>query len=252
MLSTAISSTTTPSATLPARCDFPFVGYTHRLLPAAAHRPGPARASPFPVPTIRPSRSPYPGGFLGTCTSRSSAPSMAFAVISAARHPLVPLSRLASRGCKIRVMLRAGWLLPLAGLSTLRFAAGRFPPTSAACYRASWQLPGPDSHRQADTSHAWATAPSSPPPLLVVAHAAGQQETRARPCARCCQARELAPGYQGRAMRPGRSRLRAIAMALRMSSNRSGSRQARRACHRRAGRRVPFASYPIHGSCCGR
>ena len=28
----------------------------------------------------------------------------------------------------------------------------RFPPTPPACYRASWQLPGPDSHRQATTS----------------------------------------------------------------------------------------------------
>ena len=49
-------------------------------------------------------------------------------------------------------MLRAGQSLPPKGLSTLRFNAGRFPPTPAACYRASWQLPGPDSHRLADTS----------------------------------------------------------------------------------------------------
>jgi hypothetical protein len=38
------------------------------------------------------------------------------------------------------------------GLLTLGFDAGRFPPTPPACYRASWQLPGPDSHRQATTS----------------------------------------------------------------------------------------------------
>ena len=49
-------------------------------------------------------------------------------------------------------MLRTVQSLPLAGLSTLRFDAGRFPPTPTACYRASWQLPGPDSHRQATTS----------------------------------------------------------------------------------------------------
>jgi hypothetical protein len=85
------SGTTTPSATLPARCDFP----SDRLYAPAApgpQRPGPGRASPVPVPTLCPSRSPYPGGFLGACTSRSSAPSMAFAVLSAARHPLVPLT----------------------------------------------------------------------------------------------------------------------------------------------------------------
>ena len=64
-------------------------GYTHRLLPTTA-RSGSTRASPVPVPTFCPSHSPYPGGFLSACNSRSSAPSMAFAVISAARHPLVP------------------------------------------------------------------------------------------------------------------------------------------------------------------
>src|SRR5207245_850926 len=66
--------------------------------------------------------------------------------------PPCPLAGLASRGCRIRVMLRAGQSLPPKALSTLRFDAGRFPPTPAACYRASWQLPGPDSHRLADTS----------------------------------------------------------------------------------------------------
>ncbi len=49
-------------------------------------------------------------------------------------------------------MLRTAQLLPPTGLLTLRFNAGRFPPTLAACYRASWQLPGPDSHRLAKTS----------------------------------------------------------------------------------------------------
>jgi hypothetical protein len=48
-------------------------------------------------------------------------------------------------------MLRAGQSLPPQGLSTLRFDAGRFPPTPAACYWASWQLPRPDSHRLAST-----------------------------------------------------------------------------------------------------
>jgi hypothetical protein len=49
-------------------------------------------------------------------------------------------------------MLRTAQSLPLKGLSTLSFDAGRFPPTLPACYRAIWQLPGPDSHRQATTS----------------------------------------------------------------------------------------------------
>jgi hypothetical protein len=49
-------------------------------------------------------------------------------------------------------MLRTAQLLPLVGLLTLGFDAGRFPPAPPVCYRASWQLPGPDLHRQAMTS----------------------------------------------------------------------------------------------------
>lgn len=49
-------------------------------------------------------------------------------------------------------MLRTVRLLPLTGLSTLGFDTRRFPLMPPACYRASWQLPGPDSHRQATTS----------------------------------------------------------------------------------------------------
>jgi hypothetical protein len=46
-------------------------------------------------------------------------------------------------------MLRTVRLLPPTGHLTLGFDIGRFPPTPPACYRASWQLPGPDFHRQA-------------------------------------------------------------------------------------------------------
>jgi hypothetical protein len=66
-------------------------------------------------------------------------------------------------------MLRTGRLLPPPWLSTLRFDTGRFPPTPAACYRASWQLPGPDSHRLADASlrtHAITPRASPPPPRI--------------------------------------------------------------------------------------
>jgi len=63
-------------------------------------------------------------------------------------------------------MLRAGQLLPPKGHSTLGFDTGRFPPTPPACYRASWQLPGPDFHRQVDTSlSAWITS-TAPPPFV--------------------------------------------------------------------------------------
>jgi len=49
-------------------------------------------------------------------------------------------------------MLRTAQLLPLEGLSTLGSGPARFQTAPPACYRASWQLPGPDSHRQATTS----------------------------------------------------------------------------------------------------
>jgi len=41
---------------------------------------------------------------------------------------------------------------PPTGLVTLGFDPARFQTEPPACYRASWQLPGPDSHRQATTS----------------------------------------------------------------------------------------------------
>jgi hypothetical protein len=49
-------------------------------------------------------------------------------------------------------MLRTASSLPLTGLLTLGFDQARFQTRPPACYRASWQLPGPDSHRQATTS----------------------------------------------------------------------------------------------------
>ena len=49
-------------------------------------------------------------------------------------------------------MLRTAQSLPLAGLLTLGFDPTRFQIEPPACYRASWQLPGRDSHPQATTS----------------------------------------------------------------------------------------------------
>ena len=67
-------------------------------------------------------------------------------------------------------MLRTASSLPLAGLLTLGSGPARFQTGPPACYRASWQLPGPDFHRQATTSlrtarfRCYVTA--SPPALL--------------------------------------------------------------------------------------
>src|SRR5712691_5588330 len=49
-------------------------------------------------------------------------------------------------------MLRTAQSLPPTGLSTLGFDPARFQTEPPACYRASWQLPGRDSHPPATTS----------------------------------------------------------------------------------------------------
>jgi hypothetical protein len=61
---------------------------------------------------------------------------------------------------------------PFTGLLTLGSDPARFPAEPPACYRASWQLPGPDFHRQATTSlrtrrsPPWHYVTVSPPALL--------------------------------------------------------------------------------------
>src|SRR5215472_16581332 len=65
-------------------------------------------------------------------------------------------------------MLRTASSLPPKGLSTLGSGPARFQTRPPACYRASWQLPGPDFHRQATTSlrtrrHTMAYVTASPP-----------------------------------------------------------------------------------------
>jgi len=52
-------------------------------------------------------------------------------------------------------MLRTARSLPLAGLLTLGFDPARFQTEPPACYRASWQLPGRDSHPRAAMSLCW-------------------------------------------------------------------------------------------------
>ena len=52
-------------------------------------------------------------------------------------------------------MLRTAELLPLEGLLTLGFDPTRFQAEPPACYRASWQLLGRDSHPLEATSLCW-------------------------------------------------------------------------------------------------
>jgi hypothetical protein len=82
---------------------------------------------------------------------------MAFAVTHSAR---LSLSRPKAVALTARQASREATdrsLAPPKGLSTLGFDPTRFQTEPPACYRASWQLPGPDSHRQATTSLCWIT-----------------------------------------------------------------------------------------------
>src|ERR1700761_1588778 len=69
-------------------------------------------------------------------------------------------------------MLRTASSLPHTGLLTLGSDPARFQTEPPACYRASWQLPGPDFHRQATMSlrtrrsPPWHYVTVSPPALL--------------------------------------------------------------------------------------
>jgi hypothetical protein len=70
-----------------------------------------------------------------------------------ARHSLCPpTGRLSNGRRRLRVMLRTASSLSYTVPLTLGSDLARFQAEPPACYRASWQLPGPDFHRQATTS----------------------------------------------------------------------------------------------------
>jgi hypothetical protein len=134
----------------------PFHGSSPLIGPARSGgmRSPPGRGGPpqFP-PSLSVRSTPSTPGSPSGLRSRLSTPSMAFALRDRARLSLPPTSRRAhQRRGRLRFMLRTARSLPPTGLLTLRFDAKRFHLTPAACYRASWQLPGPDFHRQATTS----------------------------------------------------------------------------------------------------
>jgi hypothetical protein len=59
-------------------------------------------------------------------------------------------------------MLRTADLLPPTRLLTLGSDPTRFQTEPPACYRASWQLPGRDSHPLATMSLCWSQLLNSP------------------------------------------------------------------------------------------
>ena len=72
------------------------------------------------------------------------------AVSRARRHPWA--QGIERHGGLLPVWVADRPVAPLTGLSTLGSGPARFETTPPVCYRAAWQLPGPDSHRQATTS----------------------------------------------------------------------------------------------------
>jgi len=98
----------------------------------------------------RPIRRGVPHGRI----SRIFAASMAFAPIvrgSALPYP-APKGRHSNDAAGFALCYGPHCRSPLTGPLTLGFDPARFQTKPPACYRASWQLPGPDFHRQATTS----------------------------------------------------------------------------------------------------
>jgi hypothetical protein len=139
-----------------------------RRITAYTLRPlAPGRASPVPVSTVPPHPAPSTPEGPSALHLQELHAFRGLRRESPGSAPSGPLAGLASRGGRIHVMLRAERLLPQIGLLTLRFGTQRFPCAPGVCYRVSWHLPGPDSHRLANTDLHRITASCSSPPLSV-------------------------------------------------------------------------------------
>jgi hypothetical protein len=118
---------------------------------------GPGRASPVPAVTFQTFNAPYAGRFLRAALPGSSPlpwPSPRTAGLgSSSVHPKGRL--LTTRQVSLDAADRL--VAPPEGLLTLGFDPTRFQTEPPACYRASWQLPGRDSHPLATTSLCWIT-----------------------------------------------------------------------------------------------
>ena len=105
-----------------------------------------------------------------------------------ARHSLVPTEcRLSNDAAGFALRYGPHPRFPFTGPLTLGSGPARFQAKPPACYRASWQLPGPDFHRQATTSlrtqgsaMAYVTVP---PPVLLGA----RENLTEDPAASCIQ-----------------------------------------------------------------
>ena len=122
--------------------------YTRPSLPEhTSAGSGPGRASPVPASTIATVPLPLPRRVHRRCTPGSPRLPWPSPSTPGSAPPLQTngAAGFASRYGPDRSHVPTGRL-------TLGSDAGRFPPTPPACYPASWHLPGPDSHRQANAS----------------------------------------------------------------------------------------------------
>ena len=116
---------------------------------------GPGRASPVPAATFSTFRAPYAGRFLRT-RSRIKRPFHGLHRDTPGSAPPLPTltsGPLTTRQASLHATDRQ--VAPPTGLLTLGSDPARFQTEPPACYRASWQLLGRDSHPLATTSLCW-------------------------------------------------------------------------------------------------
>jgi hypothetical protein len=152
---TGSSGTTAASDAHPARAHFPRSPVIGRDAPTAPQTAGPGRASPVPAVTLRPFHAPTPGSSSGL---RFQALDPFHGLRPDGPGSALPLSRLTAGTFTTRQASLDAADRPVAppeGLLTLGFDPARFQTEPPACYRASWQLPGRDSHPLATASLSW-------------------------------------------------------------------------------------------------
>jgi hypothetical protein len=156
------SGTTAASDALPARAHFPGSPVIGHNAPTAALSAGPpGRGGPpqFPPPPSDRSTPHTPGSSSGL---RFQALHPFHGLHPDGPGSALPLSRLPTGTFTTRQASLHAADRPIAspaGLATLGFDPARFQTEPPACYRASWQLPGRDSHPLATASFCWIRSP---------------------------------------------------------------------------------------------